>query len=435
MNNFRSNLTRLRHQIEVRLPDGTDVYGYSGVSKDLLLSTVDKAYDLSYEIQQKDDQTRFEIIALKRFGSNVNSLLKEILESDDHKKRFDEFLDSLSTLIEKIKLTYFIVTKDGLRDDEELAVIRQTTATTKEECSELVTEKVNLEENIKKANLDVSAISVMREQADSDYISISTWRNESEKYYSEMSETHESIEGWDKEIEAYKNDILAKKAVFDDMSKRVVGLESRMNTNVSQSEASKDELAILEKEIKTLNEEARQTLGDVSRVGMAASFKKRKDELVLDKTVWQGVFVFAIIGLAIFAYRYVWPEITKPNVEWYAMLSRLAILSPFVWLGWFAARQFGYVSRIREDYAFKYAAAMAYEGHKQAAREGNPELEKDLLKFSIENMVLNPIRLYYMKPDHSTPIQEFIDNLCARFGRVAVSPSKVEVETESEGKK
>jgi hypothetical protein len=82
-----------------------------------------------------------------------------------------------------------------------------------------------------------------------------------------------------------------------------------------------------------------------------------------------------------------------------------------IWLGWFAARQFSYLSRIREDYAFKYAAAMAYEGHKKATREVDEDLERVLLEFSLFNMSQNPIRIYSEKLEHVTPMHEFTSTI------------------------
>lgn len=90
---------------------------------------------------------------------------------------------------------------------------------------------------------------------------------------------------------------------------------------------------------------------------------------------------------------------------------RIGVLSPLVWLGWFAARQFSYLSRISEDYAFKYAASMAYEGFKKATRETDQDLERVLLEFSLFNMAQNPIRLYDGKPDHASPANEMLETV------------------------
>ena len=65
MQHFRSNLTRLKRHFEQKLPDGEDIFGYSGITKPLLVSAIDLAYKLSQEIEEHDD-TRFEVIALRR---------------------------------------------------------------------------------------------------------------------------------------------------------------------------------------------------------------------------------------------------------------------------------------------------------------------------------------------------------------------------------
>jgi hypothetical protein len=68
--------------VEQRLPDGSDIYGYPGVSKPALLTAIEAAYSLSQAIKP-DDETRFEVISLKRTGSTLYQTLKEFLEADD----------------------------------------------------------------------------------------------------------------------------------------------------------------------------------------------------------------------------------------------------------------------------------------------------------------------------------------------------------------
>ncbi|NMC43747.1 MAG: hypothetical protein GYA46_07500 [candidate division Zixibacteria bacterium] len=107
-------------------------------------------------------------------------------------------------------------------------------------------------------------------------------------------------------------------------------------------------------------------------------------------------------------------------------------------MGWFAAKQYGYISKIREDYAFKAAAAMAYEGHKKAAREVNKELESVLLEMSLYNMSQNPIRLYGDKDIQGSPIHELVDKVFQKIPDIkkasvsvpAGGKAKVEVEAE-----
>jgi len=81
MQHFRSSLTRLKGLMEQKLPDGNDIYGYSGISKQSLLATIETAYTLSHAINDPDE-TRFEVISLKRAGSALYKTLKDFLEAN-----------------------------------------------------------------------------------------------------------------------------------------------------------------------------------------------------------------------------------------------------------------------------------------------------------------------------------------------------------------
>ena len=81
MQHFRSSLTRLKGLVEQKLPDVADIYGYPGISRQSIVAALDTAYILSQEIKE-DDESRFEVISLKRTGSTLYKTLKEFLEAD-----------------------------------------------------------------------------------------------------------------------------------------------------------------------------------------------------------------------------------------------------------------------------------------------------------------------------------------------------------------
>ena len=115
MREFRSNFTRLQQQMEDKLPDNNAFWGYSGISKEKLLSAMNLTHTLSQSIEERDDETRSEVLALKRLGNEAYRILAEYLENDFQEKTsddgFNEFLSTLSSLIERTKLTYSSVTK------------------------------------------------------------------------------------------------------------------------------------------------------------------------------------------------------------------------------------------------------------------------------------------------------------------------------------
>ena len=92
---------------------------------------------------------------------------------------------------------------------------------------------------------------------------------------------------------------------------------------------------------------------------------------------------------------------------------------------WFSVRQYGFANRVSEDYTYKYASAMAYEGYKKAVREADPGLEKALVEVAIVNMAQNPVNLYDPKDsDHSSPLSELFDKVFGRVKTVRASVSQ-----------
>ena len=415
MHHFRANLSRLRTQVEQKLPDGEDLFGYNGISKPLLLSAIELTYALSQGIEEREDATRFEVIALKRGGSDTYKFLTDFLDSDlegkKTKEKFNDFLNALSSLIEKTKMTYFIVTKNGLRDDTELSIMRNQTKEYQAACEELVGTKEELDAisgDIRKTSEEVLA---SHESTDKYFSEVSDWHKKVSLLTEEITQSHESIEGWDKDIQERDTQFRTLAQQISQLSTESRQLKESLQALTIEGGESSQRLKGLETQNRELQEEITLTLGDANRVGMAASFKERKEELQSNQKTWQWVFVLAVSAIIPLSAGLLLPEVLKKSLEWHLLFTKAAIVVPLIWLGWFAARQFSYISRIREDYAFKYAASMAYEGHKKATREVDKDLERLLLEFSLFNMSQNPIRLYSEKLDHVTPMHEFASTI------------------------
>lgn len=151
-------------------------------------------------------------------------------------------------------------------------------------------------------------------------------------------------------------------------------------------------------------------LGDANRTGMAASFTNRGAGLKWPLIGWLSVFGVSLAGLTFMGMEYIAPILTKNSTTtWEQLPLRLALTAPFVWLGWFSARQYGFTSRLREDYAYKEASAKSFEGYKREAKEADPEMLKKLLEQAIKNLGDNPIRIYEGKNNHSSPAHELIE--------------------------
>ncbi len=146
-----------------------------------------------------------------------------------------------------------------------------------------------------------------------------------------------------------------------------------------------------------------------SQEGMASAFQKRHDDLKWPEIRWISLFSFSLIALSIFGAWFVITVFTKTGFDIAEVISRISISIPLIWLAWFSGKQFNHVTRLREDYAYKVAVAMAYHGYKDEAGQIDSEMSGKLLENIILHFADNPVRLY--KNDNSASmIEEAIKN-------------------------
>ena len=119
------------------------------------------------------------------------------------------------------------------------------------------------------------------------------------------------------------------------------------------------------------------------------------------------MFVGSIGGLFYLGDKYIAPILATS--DWAQLPVRLALTAPLIWLGWFSAKQYGYTTRLMEDYAYKEASAKSFEGYKREAGEVDPEMLKNLLDTAIKNLGDNPIRIYSGHENHASPLQELLE--------------------------
>lgn len=194
----------------------------------------------------------------------------------------------------------------------------------------------------------------------------------------------------------------------------ILALEKNINSLVSSFTTLKGELENnkgaqeqLFKEFEGHRDTINGLLGDANRTGMAASFTNRKNDLNAPMISWLLVFGISISGLVVMGVHYLAPLLDSGNLE--QLPSRLALTAPFVWLGWFSAKQYGYTSRLREDYAYKEASAKSFEGYKREASQVDPEMRRNLMDTAIKNLGDNPIRIYSGHDNHASPLHEILE--------------------------
>ena len=194
-------------------------------------------------------------------------------------------------------------------------------------------------------------------------------------------------------------------AQLDKASKTISIQQGNIDEQINKQATIQDTNQKQQEEIKT-------TLEGANKHGMAGSFYTRKEELKLTLRFWQWATILSIIGLIAGAIWVVKPIIENPgNFTTMAYLARIPILAALVWLGWFCSKQYGYTTRIREDYSYKYAISMAFEGYKKQANNVNEDLLNNLLELTINSVGKSPVTIYDTKNNHGTPMNEIVDKL------------------------
>lgn len=199
---------------------------------------------------------------------------------------------------------------------------------------------------------------------------------------------------------ASKEKVMADEVIIRNLVSSFTLLTSDLEANKKTQKELFDKFGSYEKRISGL-------LGDASRTGMAASFTNRKRMLLFPMSLWIFIFVGSISGLVYMGVTYLAPFLDSGKLE--QLPSRLALTAPFIWLGWFAAKQYGYTTRLREDYAYKEASAIAFEGYKREAGSVSELMLQTLMETSIKNLGDNPIRVYSGHENHASPLQELLE--------------------------
>lgn len=150
-----------------------------------------------------------------------------------------------------------------------------------------------------------------------------------------------------------------KKAV--EGSEKITELTSDFGSLKTELETNKQDQQKLFTQFESYKKQVAEILSGANQAGMAGSFIARKNKLGWAMAGWAFIFVISLAYL-------VWSgsdalALAKTDKDLLvSLLNGLPVVAPVVWLAWFAAKQYGYASRLSEDYAYKAASAMAFEG-------------------------------------------------------------------------
>jgi hypothetical protein len=200
------------------------------------------------------------------------------------------------------------------------------------------------------------------------------------------------------------------------LNETIVNTHKMASENMELSEKLKNQCVENDKTSQETLSLVEKMLEGATRIGLANSFKTRKDEVTKSQSNWGWIFALSAIGLValIFGTQWLFPVDFKSPISFLNIIPRVLLASPLVWLAWFASRQYSLQDAIKEDYAFKYALSMAYDGYKKAIEsasdDDNPELTNKLLSCMLDALSHNPRVLFSEKRISASPVEDILDS-------------------------
>ena len=354
---------------------------------------------------------------------SISSSHDELLAGTDTVKELTEAIEKLYTDIWRYGLNHLSNKFLGYQTKlNQLKDIERSVIETKIKLEEGIAVKSSLEQIQSEANQQNKALQNLVVNANTTLATINDNLASVEKSKEDASESLKSI------LVNLKNSTLSleetqeNKQEVEGHEKKIRALITEFTNLTVQLEANKKTQSELFAEFETYRKKINGLLGDANRSGMAASFTNRRRWLIVPLIAWLGIFGFSIYGLSQIGTTFIAPLLNLGNTPnnaplpityWEQLPLRLALTAPLIWLGWFSAKQYGYTSRVREDYFYKEASAMSFEGYKREAKEVavDGEMLKKLLEQAIKNLGDNPIRIYDGQENHGSPFQEFFEKI------------------------
>jgi peptidoglycan hydrolase CwlO-like protein len=413
MKTEKQRLTRIINTVKEKFPDGNDIFGYSGITKERIIHSLENSYTFLGLLEEINNE--IEIVWIKRklakYFDELSGILKEI-NTDLWIQKFDRFLDIIFEMRINVKEVYIALTDNPIRADEDIQKAKEQYNELHNACDSIATELETIKNGAEETGGLLDELETLK-------TGLTTANEEARKIIANITDIEGSANESSGTIEEVTPKITATFTELKELQKTLNVEADRINSMLANGEKNVERIKqredVLQKQIEvdaSLQKEIQQTLQDVNKHGMAGAFLKRKQELQLTAVLWAVLSIISMGVLIFFSYQFAIAVLnTSDDSNLVKHLFKIPSVIAGIWLCWFCAKQFGYTIRIREDYSYKYAISMAFEGYKNETREINKELLKKLLEVTVANISSNPIVLYNSKSNHGSPWHELTDGI------------------------
>lgn len=222
------------------------------------------------------------------------------------------------------------------------------------------------------------------------------------------------------EYEASKNKYIEEEEKYNKLVLSMDANKSKLERAINElgelKKSKEEELKVIIEKLGDEKEKIKDILGDANRASMAQSFLDRKKELntpIYNSAFWRNIGLVLMSGLILIILIVEW---NQESFDYFRFFSRLPVVMPLLWLVWSNSQRNNHLIRVQEEYAYKAAVAIAFEGYQRKVDEINDvDLKKLLLELSVTNMGNNPVNLFDKNTKNSPfEIGKFIETFLNR---------------------
>lgn len=230
------------------------------------------------------------------------------------------------------------------------------------------------------------------------------------------------------------------KSALADVSEIRDGAEaSRRSIEAAEKYAKETEEFLTPKreQVASLVSRAEEALRASTGAGLAKAFSKKANTLKCSSRFWVFGLLVAL-GLAVWIgfcrMTSIFEMIQRPGLDsslvWANIWMSFVLLAAPSWFAWIAAKRVSHLFRLIEDYEFKAAVSMSYEGYaREAAKYEETDFAERVLRSALTRFDEPPLRFVEPKDD-GHPMLEMVERLFSAKWRLPVVDKKPDVKNE-----
>lgn len=398
MQGSKQAITRLKKTIE-------ENYSYSKPSKESIVFLIQETRELIDRVHalDKNDEKSNQIAFLT---AAVPVFVTACIDANKQGK-LDAFLRNLTYLREAVNFTYLYLTQDPIRSELELSQLAN-------DIEQLRGQKDELTETIG----DLKKVISFKKYLEQSTVDSAQLMSDVQEKISELTVISDKINSTEKNIDDAYDTAKGLFENIEELYQTSINLSEKIREEYTSVEDAKeqelaftDTLEKLHKQSRLVMKEINEVLGDANRTSMAASFKTKEDELARKVAGYDFLNYATLAAIALTAFLItVNPSFFNiPALSLQSFYERVLIFIPLGIISWFSSRKSHQLFQLKEEYAYKYASAVAFEGYKRQA-ENNEVMQEELLKIAIENLGKNPTAIFDKKLSH-TPVEKVVDGV------------------------